>query len=65
MLGDINFDGKINVLDARLALQRASGLIILTPTQLLACDVNRDGKYNVVDARLILQYASGLITHFG
>lgn len=67
MLGDIDFNGRINVLDARLALQKASGLITLTPTQMLAGDVNKSGganPINVIDARLILQYASGLILHF-
>ncbi len=63
-LGDINFDGAINTLDALMALKAASGKIILTDTQELAADVNLDGSISAVDALIILQYTSGKITGF-
>lgn len=60
ILGDINGDGNVNTIDARWALQAASGLRPLDSTQNLAADVNLDGRVNTVDARWILQAASGL-----
>lgn len=60
LLGDVNGDGVINTIDARWALQAASGTRTLTDEQFAAMDVNRDGKVNTVDARWILQIASGI-----
>lgn len=59
-MGDINGDGVINAVDARWALQSASGVRTLSDEQLAAADVNGDGVINAVDARWILQAASGV-----
>lgn len=59
-LGDVNGDGKVNTIDARWALQAASGVRVLTEAQKAAADVNGDGKVNTIDARWILQMASGV-----
>lgn len=59
-LGDLNGDGVINTIDARWALQAASGVRSLSDEQLAAADVNKDGIVNTVDARWILQAASGV-----
>lgn len=59
-MGDINGDGVINAVDARWALQSASGVRTLSDEQLAAADVNGDGKITAVDARWILQAASGV-----
>lgn len=58
-LGDVNGDGKITAIDARWALQAASGARTLTEEQKAAADVNGDGKITAIDARWILQAASG------
>ena len=58
--GDINGDGVINAVDARWALQSASGVRTLSDEQFAAADVNGDGKITAVDARWILQAASGV-----
>lgn len=58
-MGDVNGDGAINAVDARWALQSASGVRTLSDEQLAAADVNGDGKITAVDARWILQAASG------
>lgn len=60
ILGDVNGDGTVNTVDARWALQAASGIRPLDETQALAADVNADGRVNTVDARWLLQVASGL-----
>ena len=55
--GDINFDGKVTVADARLALRAAVKLEKLTPAKILAGDMDGDGEITAADARLILQKA--------
>lgn len=57
--GDINNDGRITAVDARWALQAASGTRSLSESQTLAADVNGDARITAVDARWILQAASG------
>lgn len=59
-LGDVNLDGKITAVDARWALQAASGVRTLTPEQAFAANVNGDATITAVDARWILQAASGV-----
>ncbi len=62
VLGDVNDDGTINIIDARIALTAVSGTTELSLLQTLAADVNGDGTLTIIDARIILQAASGLIT---
>lgn len=62
VLGDLNSDGVINIIDARIALTAVSGTTELTFLQTLAADVNGDSTVSIIDARIILQAASGLIT---
>ena len=57
--GDVNEDGIITAVDARWALQAASGARQLTESQKKQADANSDGNINAVDARWILQAASG------
>ncbi len=57
--GDVNGDNNITAIDARWALQAASGTRELTEKQKAAVDVNGDGKITAIDARWILQAASG------
>lgn len=57
--GDLNGDGQVTAIDARWALQAASGTRTLTDEQKAAADVNGDGQVTAIDARWILQVASG------
>ncbi|NLP48376.1 MAG: hypothetical protein GX345_05455 [Clostridiales bacterium] len=63
-LGDINIDGRVNTLDALMALKHVTGESPLTGFQLVLADVNRDERVNVLDALMILQFASGKRTSF-
>ena len=63
-LGDVNDDGKINVVDANLVRRYSAKLITLGKEEAVAADVNGDGKINVVDANLIRRYSAKLITVF-
>jgi hypothetical protein len=53
--GDVDGDGRITILDARLALEHALGLIELTRLQRLAADVDGDGQVTQADADQIAQ----------
>ncbi len=61
-LGDVNNDGKINTLDARMAQQHADGVITLTGTQFLAADVDTDSDVDSTDATAIAKKGIGLPT---
>ncbi len=64
MLGDINGDGRINVLDAGLIVSYYTGERTMEEIELVAADVNGDGKVNVLDAGLIVSYYTGTIDEF-
>lgn len=61
-LGDVNDDGKINTIDARLAQQHADGVITLTGNQFLAADVDTDSDVDSADATAIAKKGIGLPT---
>lgn len=61
-LGDVNDDGKINTLDARMAQQHADGIITLTGNQFLAADVDTDSDVDATDATAIAKKGIGLPT---
>ncbi|MFN4218129.1 MAG: lamin tail domain-containing protein [Candidatus Bipolaricaulia bacterium] len=61
-LGDVNSDGKINVIDARLAQQHADGFITLAGIEFLAADVDQDGDVDSDDATAIAKKGIGLPT---
>lgn len=54
-LGDVNGDGSITAVDARIVLQNVAGLKPLTEKEKEAADMNADGNITAVDARVILQ----------
>ena len=63
-MGDVNGDGKVNVLDAVMVLRHDANIIKLNDSQLKAADVNEDGKVDVLDAVMILRYEAGIIKNF-
>lgn len=58
--GDVNNDGKVNVVDVMLVMRHALGLDTLDPADLEVADVNGDGAVNVQDVTLIMQIALGV-----
>ncbi|MBR2042166.1 MAG: leucine-rich repeat protein [Oscillospiraceae bacterium] len=62
--GDINGDGKVNVLDANLVRRCSAKLLDFDENQLAAADVDGNGKVNVLDANLIRRYSAKLIGSF-
>lgn len=59
--GDVNCDGKVTAVDARLVLQYVAGLIDEYELNTFYADLNEDGEITAVDARIILQKVAGLI----
>ncbi|MGI6264613.1 MAG: bacterial Ig-like domain-containing protein [Acutalibacteraceae bacterium] len=62
--GDLDFDGDIDAADALMALQAATGKILLTPAEQLAAQVDGSPNVTASDALLILQRATGKIIEF-
>lgn len=65
MLGDVNLDGEINILDATQLQKMIVGLVESTNESNASADVNGDNSVNIIDATLIQKYCAGLIDGFG
>ena len=57
LLGDVNGDGKVTVLDYSKVLKHVKKTAFLEGYALLCADVNGDGKVNVTDYSKILRHA--------
>ena len=62
VFGDLNGDGKVTSVDARLALRHAAALERLGAVAETAGDVDCSGRLNSADARRILRHAARLET---
>ncbi len=60
--GDMNGDGKVDIIDAMIIMQYTVGTTNLADYQIEAADIDGDGKVNVVDAYLIARYTVGKYT---
>lgn len=65
IIGDVNGDGSITVLDATTLQKYISGLVSLSNEQLAFADTNGDGSVTVLDATAIQKYIAGLVTKLG
>lgn len=59
VLGDVDNNGAITVIDATLVLQEVAKPGQLTETQRLAADVDKNKAVSVIDVTYILQYVAG------
>ena len=62
LYGDVNLDGRIDVVDAVLLNKAASGSITLNPQALKNADCNADGELGTDDALVLLRFMVHLIT---
>jgi len=60
LLGDINVNGVLDLLDARLCLQIANGVIAGTAAQREAADLDGDGDVDLRDAQILAEYVVGI-----
>ena len=58
-MGDVNYDGKVNAIDARAVL-RYSAKLDKTELDIFRADADGNGRINASDARLILRVSAGL-----
>ncbi|MBR2041829.1 MAG: Ig-like domain-containing protein [Oscillospiraceae bacterium] len=63
-LGDVDGNGKINILDANLIRRYSARTAELDEKQQKAADVDGSGKINILDASLIRRYSAKLIDSF-
>lgn len=57
VLGDLNYDGKVSAIDARIVLLTTVNLQSLTGKQIYSADMDGNGEITAIDARMILQKA--------
>ena len=58
VLGDVNLDGKVTAIDARILLLATVNLQNLTGKQVYSADMDGNGEFTAIDARMILQKAT-------
>ncbi len=63
-LGDVNADGKINIIDATVAQKHIAGMLKLTEEKFSSADVDKDREVNVKDVTLIQKYVAKIILSF-
>lgn len=64
LLGDVNGDGEITIVDATILQKCIVGQATLDDETLNVADVNKDGAITVVDATLIQKFVVKVITEF-
>ena len=65
LVGDVNGDGTVSILDATAIQKYLAGSVQLDDSRKAVGDVNGDGTISVTDATLIQKYIAGLITSLG
>lgn len=64
LLGDVNLNGEIDILDATLIQRHLAALDILTERQQKAADTNHSGEVDILDATMIQRYLAALMNEF-
>ncbi|MBQ8860809.1 MAG: dockerin type I repeat-containing protein [Ruminococcus sp.] len=62
LLGDVDGDGYITILDATLIQRHVAKKIILTETQMLIADVDENSIVTIIDATIIQRFVAKKIT---
>ena len=65
VIGDVNGDGEISLVDATELQKYLVGLSSLSVDQLAVADANGDGKISIIDATEIQKYLVGLVSSLG
>ena len=62
LLGDVNFDGEVNITDALIIARQQVGYDELDEAAMIVADVNGDGIVNITDTLLLMRVLVGLET---
>ena len=65
VIGDVNGDGNITILDATAIQKHLARLEVLTDEQLAVADTNGDGNVTILDATEIQKYLAKLVPSLG
>ncbi len=60
LLGDVNGDGSVNVLDNKVLYNHIEGISVLDGYNLAVADVNGDGSVNVLDNKVLYNHIEGI-----
>ena len=64
MLGDVDLNGEVNIVDSTQVQKIIAYIIEPTSESIVLADVNADNSVNILDATLIQMYCAGLIDGF-
>ena len=64
LIGDVNFDGYINIFDVTAVQCYIASMYDFTEKQMIVADTNFDGYINIFDATQIQLYIAGYISKF-
>ena len=64
LLGDVNEDGIVNIIDATTVQKYLASLLTLTDTQKKLADVDSNGTVNIIDATTIQKHLAGIETGY-
>ncbi len=63
-IGDVNFDGIINILDATIIQKYVVELVSFNADQFICADVDGSNEINIIDATLVQKHIAELISDF-
>ena len=64
VLGDVNGDGEVDIIDAMLVYAHVNAKKLLADDARRLADVNGDGEVDIIDAMLVYAYVNGKRTSF-
>jgi hypothetical protein len=64
ILGDVNLNGVLDIIDATYIQRHLAGLTTLSARQLALSDTNRSGGIDIIDATYIQRKLAGIISDF-
>ena len=65
LLGDVNGDGEVNIIDATAIQRHIAGTAVLEGDSLRAADANGDGTVDIDDVTAIQKYVAKIIDALG
>jgi len=60
-IGDVNNDGKVNILDCMLLLRKIANWVGFSDIDILGADLNADGKISLADGTIMLRHLAAWV----